>query len=534
MHAKGQLYYPSYSTPSKFEEASYDLAKGLYINPNPQQFAFTADVSAYPVDTLIPHASPAVSLKHEVPESQDPFGGASVMTQKNMFSSELENLLSEKPEDVGASWMLPANPPNKEELTARDFDYAIPSDFNSLFLDLPDAHGLDMSNPSPQSIPNDTEPLPMQVTDLWGGSHGDDKGVTKKVVLSPESGENTLSQVEHGAASPEDPFVGGQMGTDLILTSDTFNFRASAPSLSDIYAELNGETTSPVLSPESVDQSSDLSTANTSGTAIWDSLPELFENFDFSDSSFLLPPPAKRPHNDPYFMQPTAGFDDQLPVTVKQELLVESRTPSPSHTPPPTPSPQPMAPVSPPQPVVAKKEVESKASTPPKAAKGPLLFGKHENEIIHKLLIPHKGLSKKPVTRDKLVSMPVEEFNQLLEQAKLTEIEVAFMKEWRRRGKNKTAAQVARKRKREEITELDVEVEGLRQRKVELQSKYDRIRSQIASLKERTIAAEDKIYRRWGKQHGTAVSRDSHTILVSEEGKVLLVPKINSHMLMLK
>ena len=164
-------------------------------------------------------------------------------------------------------------------------------------------------------------------------------------------------------------------------------------------------------------------------------------------------------------------------------------------------------------------------------AKSTILFGKHEDEIIHKLLAPQPGAQNKPVSRDKLVSMPVEEFNQLLEQACLSEIEVAFMKEWRRRGKNKAAAQIARKRKREEVTDLEGEVKALRKQKAELNKKYDRLRSQIASLKKRSIAAEDRVYRQQTKLTGKAVSRDTHLIHLTDDDKLLLVPRISSQVL---
>ena len=99
------------------------------------------------------------------------------------------------------------------------------------------------------------------------------------------------------------------------------------------------------------------------------------------------------------------------------------------------------------------------------------------------------------------------------------------MKEWRRRGKNKTAAMVARKRKRDELTDLDVEVDKLRKQKVGLKAKYDRLRSEILALRERTRAAEDRVYRQYSQQSGLPVSRDSHMIHVDKAGKVLLGPR---------
>jgi len=108
------------------------------------------------------------------------------------------------------------------------------------------------------------------------------------------------------------------------------------------------------------------------------------------------------------------------------------------------------------------------------------------------------------------------------------------MKEWRRRGKNKAAAQIARKRKRDELSELDVEVEELRRQRVELQLKYDRLRSQIATLKKSTMAKEDLVYQRYSKEHGTPVSRETHLIHVVDGNKVMLVPRISSQILLVK
>lgn len=129
--------------------------------------------------------------------------------------------------------------------------------------------------------------------------------------------------------------------------------------------------------------------------------------------------------------------------------------------------------------------------------------------------------------------MPVEEFNRLLDVATLNEIEVAFMKEWRRRGKNKTAAMIARKRKRDELTDLDEEVEQLRKQKAGLRSKYDQLKAEIAALKERSKVAEEKVYWRYSRQSGVRVSRDTHVIHVDKSGKILLGPRLSSQQMLL-
>lgn len=310
------------------------------------------------------------------------------------------------------------------------------------------------------------------------------------------------------------------------------------PLFSELYRDGNTE-----LSPDSLSPKPDFSefllygsppgSLQSSPSAVGDGLGEQLQELlqrttiDLPDHEFMLPPLAKKLHrNTPSFVQPTPSHSSPSLTprsSPSPHMKVEHGTSTPPLTPSPVPSP-----------------VEYKPSPPPSLpsswskSRGPLLFGKHEDEIIHKLVVARPGASNQPITRDKLVSMPVEEFNQLLEQNKLSDIEVAFMKEWRRRGKNKTAAQVARKRKREELSDLDGEVAGLQKQRARLQSKYDQLRSEVAALRERTVAAEEVFYQRYRMQQGAAVSRDSHSIHVTGDGRVMLVPRTSSQVLMLK
>ena len=158
----------------------------------------------------------------------------------------------------------------------------------------------------------------------------------------------------------------------------------------------------------------------------------------------------------------------------------------------------------------------------------PLLFGKHDSAIIHKLLAVKQGARRKPLTRDKLIVMPVEEFNSLLEQARLSEIEVAFMKEWRRRGKNKAAAQIARKRKREEVSDLDLEVYNMHEQKIKLEKRCKELQLLVESLKARSKAAEEKLFAAKSSVVGQPVSNNTHHMIITEDEELLLIPRANS------
>ena len=160
---------------------------------------------------------------------------------------------------------------------------------------------------------------------------------------------------------------------------------------------------------------------------------------------------------------------------------------------------------------------QSKSSKP----KGTmLLFGKHENEIIAKL----KGVKKteKRSLKNRLVAMPVEEFNSMLEQSNLSEIEVAFMKEWRRRGKNKTAAQLARKRRREDMSELDIEVDQLKRQNKEMLERYEQLKATVTTYKNKTLQLESELFK-----HHSGASRVTHTPH-SQSGDVLFTQRTGS------
>ncbi|WP_062268396.1 hypothetical protein [Endozoicomonas arenosclerae] len=96
----------------------------------------------------------------------------------------------------------------------------------------------------------------------------------------------------------------------------------------------------------------------------------------------------------------------------------------------------------------------------------------------------------KQVTKEKLANMPVDDFNKMLDDNKLDDIDVAVAKEWRRRNKNKSAAQVARKRKRDEAQSLQEEVDGLKKEKKELEEKLELLPGEIKQWKTKAQALE--------------------------------------------
>ena len=128
------------------------------------------------------------------------------------------------------------------------------------------------------------------------------------------------------------------------------------------------------------------------------------------------------------------------------------------------------------------------------------------------LTIPKESKLLHTLDRDKLIDMPVEEFNLLLQKARLNETGIAYMKEWRRKGKNKKAAQIARKRKHEEMDTLDVQVTALKKVVSDKEAEKMKILHQLKQLKARSEALEDQLLSKYSVEKGADYSRRTHRL----------------------
>ena len=73
-----------------------------------------------------------------------------------------------------------------------------------------------------------------------------------------------------------------------------------------------------------------------------------------------------------------------------------------------------------------------------------------------------------------IVDPPMDEFNDMLSKEDLSEEQLNICRDIRRRGKNKVAAQNCRKRKLEQIDELQRKVEEARQRRHQLRNEHEK------------------------------------------------------------
>ncbi|KAH9368675.1 hypothetical protein HPB48_004694 [Haemaphysalis longicornis] len=83
-----------------------------------------------------------------------------------------------------------------------------------------------------------------------------------------------------------------------------------------------------------------------------------------------------------------------------------------------------------------------------------------------------------PLSNAEIVDLPIDEFNERLAKYELTEAQLALIRDIRRRGKNKVAAQNCRKRKLDQIMSLQQDVETLHLERQELERRHEELLAQ--------------------------------------------------------
>ncbi|OQR73569.1 hypothetical protein BIW11_03556 [Tropilaelaps mercedesae] len=88
-----------------------------------------------------------------------------------------------------------------------------------------------------------------------------------------------------------------------------------------------------------------------------------------------------------------------------------------------------------------------------------------------------------PITTEEIVRLSIDEFNERLTRYELTDEQLALIRDIRRRGKNKVAAQNCRKRKLDQISTLQFDVDRLNDARRSLQAENEQLR-RLESLAE--------------------------------------------------
>ncbi|XP_019275157.2 transcription factor NF-E2 45 kDa subunit [Panthera pardus] len=132
---------------------------------------------------------------------------------------------------------------------------------------------------------------------------------------------------------------------------------------------------------------------------------------------------------------------------------------------------------------------------------------------------------KIPFPTDKIVNLPVDDFNELLARYPLTESQLALVRDIRRRGKNKVAAQNCRKRKLETIVQLERELERLgseRERLLRARGEADRT---LEVMRQQLTELYCDIFQHLRDEAGNSYSPEEYALQQAADGAIFLVPR---------
>ncbi|XP_006896164.1 PREDICTED: nuclear factor erythroid 2-related factor 3 [Elephantulus edwardii] len=130
-----------------------------------------------------------------------------------------------------------------------------------------------------------------------------------------------------------------------------------------------------------------------------------------------------------------------------------------------------------------------------------------------------------PFSVDDIVQMPVDAFNSMLSRYYLTDLQISLIRDIRRRGKNKVAAQNCRKRKLDVILNLEDDVCHLQAKKESLKRERAQYNKAINIMKQKLHDLCHDVFSRLRDDQGRPVNPNQYALQCNQDGSVLLVPK---------
>ncbi|XP_054470789.1 nuclear factor erythroid 2-related factor 2a [Anoplopoma fimbria] len=133
---------------------------------------------------------------------------------------------------------------------------------------------------------------------------------------------------------------------------------------------------------------------------------------------------------------------------------------------------------------------------------------------------------KIPFTVDMIINLPVDDFNEMMSKHQLNEAQLALVRDIRRRGKNKVAAQNCRKRKMENIVGLESNLDSLKDEKDRLLSEKSQNITNLKEMKQQLNTLYLEVFSMLRDEKGNSYSPSDYSLQQSTDGSVFLVPRI--------
>ncbi|KAG7282213.1 hypothetical protein CRUP_038381 [Coryphaenoides rupestris] len=130
-----------------------------------------------------------------------------------------------------------------------------------------------------------------------------------------------------------------------------------------------------------------------------------------------------------------------------------------------------------------------------------------------------------PFTVDMIINLPVDDFNELMSKHQLSEAQLALVRDIRRRGKNKVAAQNCRKRKMENIVGLESELDSLKDEKERQQRQRSQNSGRLWKMKQQLSTLYLEVFGMLKDEEGKPYSPSEYSLQQTTDGSVFLVPR---------
>lgn len=127
---------------------------------------------------------------------------------------------------------------------------------------------------------------------------------------------------------------------------------------------------------------------------------------------------------------------------------------------------------------------------------------------------------KIPFSSELIVNLPVEEFNTLLTNYQLSEEQITLIKDIRRRGKNKVAAQNCRKRKLDVLLSLEDEVSSLTSHRLWLLREKREALKKLQEVKHQLATLYQEVFSSLRDENGRPLSTTQHLLHFGPSGSV--------------
>ncbi|XP_038576464.1 nuclear factor erythroid 2-related factor 2a [Micropterus salmoides] len=131
-----------------------------------------------------------------------------------------------------------------------------------------------------------------------------------------------------------------------------------------------------------------------------------------------------------------------------------------------------------------------------------------------------------PFTVSMIINLPVDDFNEMMSKHPLNEAQLALVRDIRRRGKNKVAAQNCRKRKMENIVGLESELDSLKDEKERLLSEKSQNITNMKEMKQQLNSLYLEVFSMLRDEKGNTYSPSDYSLQQSTDGSIFLVPRV--------